>query len=328
MPFRDEAPTIAECVESIRAQTLTDFELVAVNDGSEDGSDAIVRQFAVRDPRIHLLDPGKIGLVKALNLGVTESRAPLIARMDADDVMHPERLQAQDEFMREHPEITVAGCQVEPFPGHEIRAGYREYIRWQNECVTPDEIANNRYVESPLAHPSVMFRRDAFLRLGGYTDGPLPEDYELWLRMAANGCLMGKVPRKLLQWRERANRLSRIDPRYSREAFDQLRATYLAKDPRITDAHEIVVWGAGRKTRQRFRLLQHFGVEPSAWIDIDPRKIGKTFSGKKVHSPDWLNREPRPFVLVYVTNHGARDLIAERLKLMGYGCGADYLCVG
>jgi glycosyltransferase involved in cell wall biosynthesis len=328
MPFCNAAATLPECLESIRAQSFAEFELVAVDDGSDDDSAAIVRNFAAADPRIRLIEPGKIGLVMALNLGVAGSRASLIARMDADDIMHRERLEAQVSYLREHADVSVVGCQVELFPAHHIRAGYREYVRWQNACVTPAEIEENLYVESPFAHPSVVFHRDVFLRLNGYAHGPFPEDYDLWLRMASAGCLMAKVPRVLLQWRERPDRLSRVDPRYSRDSFDRLRARFLARDPRLQNATEIVIWGAGRETRLRVRHLLELGIQPDAWIDIDPRKIGKTLAKQTVHPPEWLNRTPRPFVLAYVTNHGARDQIAERLELMGYRCGLNYLAVG
>lgn len=328
MPFCNAGATLPECMESIRAQSLAEFELIAVDDGSHDDSAAIVRHFAAGDARIRLIEPGKIGLVKALNLGVAASRSSLIARMDADDIMHRERLEIQVNYLREHSDATVVGCQVELFPAHHIRTGYREYVRWQNACVTPTDIEENLYVESPFAHPSVVFHRDVFLRLNGYAHGWFPEDYDLWLRMASAGCLMAKVPRVLLQWRESPDRLSRVDSRYSRDAFDRLRARFLARDQRLQNATELVIWGAGRRTRLRVRHLQKLGIHPDAWIDIDPEKIGKAFSGQTVHPPEWLDRTPRPFVLVYVTNHGAREQIAKRLDLMGYCRGLNYLPVG
>ncbi|HEX8692260.1 MAG TPA: glycosyltransferase [Longimicrobium sp.] len=328
LPFRDEAAHLPECLESIRRQTLAGWELLAIDDGSRDGSPETVRRLADEDPRVRLLRPGRVGLVAALNLGIAEARAPLLARMDADDVMHPERLDAQREHLERRPGLALAACRVELFPEESVQAGYREYVRWQNECVEPDEIAANLYVESPFAHPSVMARTEVLRRLGGYADGPFPEDYELWLRMHAAGCRMGKVPRVLLAWRERPERTSRVDPRYSREAFDRLRARFLARDPRLHAGREVVVWGAGRKTRLRARRLMEEGIRPVAWIDIDPRKIGRTVWNLPVHPPEWLARESRPFVLVYVTNHGARELIATRLAELGYRPGDDWLAVG
>lgn len=329
LPFRDEAEFLPECLASIRAQTLAEWELLAIDDGSDDDSAAIVRTWAADDPRVRLLLPGRIGLVSALNLGIAQARAPLLARMDADDVMHPDRLRAQHEYLSARPGVALSGTQVELFPADEVRGGYLEYVRWQNAVLEPEQVAREIYVESPFAHPSVMARTNVLRAAGGYADGPFPEDYELWLRLHAAGHRMGKVPRVLLRWRERGGRTSRVDPRYERDAFDRLRAEWLVRDPRVVSAREIVVWGAGRRSRLRARLAMERGVRPAAWIDIDPRKIGHRVWGLPVHPPEWLmQRKPRPFVLVYVNNHGARDLIAARLAELGYGAGDDWLGVG
>jgi glycosyltransferase involved in cell wall biosynthesis len=328
MPFRNAESTLRDCLGSIERQTMIDWELVAVDDGSTDDSNAVVTAAASRDSRIRLLSPGRVGLVAALNLGLHMSRAEIVARMDADDVMAPERLGLQASHLADHATIDLVSCQVRLFPEDAIRAGYDEYVRWQNACLTAEDVSEEIYVESPFAHPSVMFRRQTVLDAGGYRDGGFPEDYELWLRLNALGHRMDKLPHTLLDWRESPDRLSRTDDRYSREAFDRLRADYLSRDPRLTADREVVFWGAGRKTRQRARHVVALGVTPSGYVDIDPRKIGNRPGGVEVHPPEWLDRRDRPFVLAWVTNHGARDLIAARLREMGYVRGRDWLGVG
>ncbi|HEX5690570.1 MAG TPA: glycosyltransferase, partial [Roseiflexaceae bacterium] len=328
LPFRNAAATLPDCLASIARQSFKHFELLAIDDDSTDGSAEIVQAAAQRDARIRLIQPGRVGLVAALNIGLAEARAPLIARMDADDLMHEERLAAQHAFLAQRLEIALVATQVELFPSDQIQAGYQEYIRWQNTCITPEQIANNIYVESPFAHPSVMFRSEVVQALGGYADGPFPEDYELWLRMHQSGARMAKLPRVLLHWRERADRTSRNDPRYAREAFDQLRARFLARDARVRGDRPLAIWGAGRKTRLRARHLLNEGLGPIAWIDIDPHKIGHEVWGVMVQPPEWLDQRPKPFVLVYVASHGARELIAGRLARLGYQPGLDYLAVG
>jgi glycosyltransferase involved in cell wall biosynthesis len=328
LPFRDAAATLPECLASITAQSLADFELLAIDDGSTDGSVHLVEQAARHDDRIRLLHTGGAGLVPALNLGLRTARSPLIARMDADDRMHPERLSVQLGFMQAHPEIVLAGCRVELFPEHALRKGMREYVRWQNDCLEPVDIAEEIYVESPFAHPSVMFRRDAVLRLGGYRDGMFPEDYDLWLRLHHAGHALVKLPETLLAWREGPGRASRVQPRYAREAFDALRAEYLARDRRLHSGRPLAYWGAGRRTRARARKLIDKGFPPAVWIDIDPRKIGNRVQGAPVVPPHWLAGNKDAFVLVYVCNHGARELIGQDLREMGYRRGRDFLMVG
>lgn len=328
LPVYNARTTLRECLDSIRAQTLNDWELLVVNDGSDDGSGEILEEFAQHDPRMRRFAPGRIGLVPAINLGHAEATADLVARMDADDIMHPERLQKQSAYLRDHPQTDVLGTRVRLFPEEAIDAGYREYIRWQNACLAPEQIADNIYVEAPLANPSVMFRRSVFERFGGYRDGMFPEDYEFWLRLNASGVNMAKLPDVLLDWRDSPQRATRNDPRFSRAAFNNIRADYLALDRRLHAGREIVVWGAGRVTRQRVRLIEERGVKISAYIDIDPRKIGGSIDGASVHAADWLKKSVKPFVLVYVTNHGARDQITNELERKEYRIGRDYLCVG
>ncbi len=329
MPFRDSAETLPEALDSIQSQTMEDFELLAIDDGSQDCSAEILRGRLKSDPRFRIFSPGRVGLVRALNLGLRESRAALVARMDADDIMHPRRLELQHKFLGKRPELALAASRVEMFPPENVKGGYLEYLRWQNRLTRPVEIGANIYWESPFVHPSVMFRKELVLRLGGYRQGPFPEDYELWLRIFQAGGFMAKLPKVLLQWREHPGRVSRVDPRCSREAFDRIRAWYLGKDSRLLTQREWVIWGAGGSSRKRARLLMEQGVRPSAWIDVDPKKIGKQIWGLKVYAPCWLEeRRHRPLVLVYVRSRGAKEQIREYLCEIGYQEGPDFFPVG
>jgi len=329
LPFRNAADTLPDCLDSIRSQTLLDFELLAVNDHSRDDSTAIVAAHARRDPRIRLLHARDHGLVAALNHGLHAAKTPLIARMDADDIMHPRRLELQYDYLQSHREITVLGTQVEAFSDQPILSGLSEYIRWQNGCVSPRQIADDIYLEAPLAHPSVMFRRHRIMAVGGYREGMFPEDYDLWLRLHRQGALMAKLPQVLLQWRDWPQRFTRTNPRCARQAFDRLRAKALARDPRLRyRERELVIWGAGRKTRLRAAMLLERGFHPVAWVDIDPRKIGNRLNGVPVVAPRWLKRDPKPLVLCYVANHGARELVERELRSYGYLKGQDFLQVG
>jgi hypothetical protein len=248
--------------------------------------------------------------------------------MDADDVMLPARLQLQSATLRSNPGIDLVASMVEAFPEESLQAGMREYLRWQNGCVSLAEIRDNLFVEAPFVHPSVMFRRVVVEDAGGYREGDFPEDYELWLRLAERGAVMAKLPEVLLRWRDRPERLTRTDRRYSRDAFDRIRAAYLARDPRLNDGRELFFWGSGRRTRVRARHLIGAGLVPAAWIDIDPRKVGHSIESIPVLPPSSLDRPVRPFVLVLVTSHGARELIASRLSARGFEIGRDYLPVG
>lgn len=327
MPFRNAAFTLRETVSSICEQTFERFEFVAVNDGCDDQSRTIIERHSTVNTSI-FNNPGE-GIVDALNFGIDQCQSDWIARMDADDMMHPNRLLLLWEAAQARNKIDLIASRVRIFPKASMQAGYREYMRWQNNLLTGSAIANDIYVESPFAHPAVMFRKSSVKQLKGYRKGDFPEDYDLWIRMVQANMHILKLPDVLVDWRDSPGRLSRTHSMYRREAFDRLRAFHLANDPRITCAQQLVIWGAGRKSRQRSRLLLEKGFKVTAWIDIDPRKIGNVIEGAQVECPEWLrSRNPSPMVLNYVTNHGARDEIEQMLTEFGYRKGKDFLSVG
>ncbi len=190
LPVRNGMPALARAVASVRLQTWSDWELIAVDDGSTDGSREWLRAAAQADPRIRPLEQPARGLVAALHAGCKVARGRFIARMDADDECHPERLAAQAELLEQSPQTGLASCLVGFGGDREANAGYALHVDWLNSLVSPEQIALNRFVESPLAHPSVMFRRELLERHGGYRDGDFPEDYELWLRWLDAGVRM------------------------------------------------------------------------------------------------------------------------------------------
>ncbi|RRQ22412.1 glycosyltransferase [Thiohalobacter thiocyanaticus] len=329
LPVRNGAATLAEALDSIARQSFTDYELIAVNDASDDATVALLQQYRAQDQRLRILDNPRPGLVNALNLGLGEAGGELVARMDADDRMHPQRLQRQRDWLQAHPGYDVVGCRVALFPVEAVRSGMRHYVDWLNRCLSPEQIHQDIYLESPLAHPSVMFRRRTVLAHGGYRDGDFPEDYELWLRLHQQGLRFGKVDEILLDWREHPERVSRRDPRCTRAAFDRIRAQYLSRDPLLRQQRPLAIWGAGRKTRRRVRPLLELGHRPDAWIDIDPRKLGQRLDGVPVQPPAWILEQPvRPLVFIYVASHGAREDIAAWLQTHGLQPGQDYYQVG
>jgi hypothetical protein len=247
--------------------------------------------------------------------------------MDADDVCRPERLARQREHLDTHPDVGLVATRVR-FAGDERHgAGYARHVAWTNALCTHEAIALARFVESPLAHPSVMFRRELAARWGGYREGDFPEDYELWLRWLEAGVRMEKLPDVLLDWRDSPGRLSRRDPRYAPEAFHRVKAAYLARWLARHNAHHprIALWGAGRVTRRRARLLEAEGVAIATYVDIDPRKVGRTIEGRPVIGPGALPAPGRCFVVAAVGSAGAREQIERALIAAGYRAGRDYV---
>jgi glycosyltransferase involved in cell wall biosynthesis len=320
-------------VGSVVSQTFTGWELLLVNDGSTDGGEAVARAWAEKDARIRLLTTPGQGIVCALNTGLREARAPLIARMDADDVSHPERLGRQAAALEENPGLGLIGCCAE-FGGEEQRqAGYALHVDWTNTLVSEEDLRLNRFVESPFAHPTVMFRRECVEQYGAYRDGDFPEDYELWLRWWDAGVRMAKLPERLLTWNDPPSRLSRTHPRYSPDAFFRIKAPYVASElSRIfnlpgsgAERRKLFIWGAGRPTRKRAAELERHGLAIAGYIDIDAKKIGHEILGRPVVSPSAIGSPTEIFVVGYVSTRGARDLIRAQLKAKAFVEGRDFL---
>ena len=206
LPVYNAEAYVREAVESILAQSFTDFELIAINDGSTDGSGAILRELAARDTRIVLVERPNDGLVSALNSGIKIARADLIARMDADDVSMPERFALQHDRMVQEPELAVLGSFIRVMD----KAG--DIIRLGEYPLTPKAVA--RCLEHggcPVAHPAVMMRRDAVLKVGGYRKAFChAEDYDLWLRISDLGYAIASLPQPLLNYREHGANVSAV----------------------------------------------------------------------------------------------------------------------
>ena len=211
-----------------------------------------------------------------------------------------------------------------------MRDGFQFYVDWLNQLDTSELIARDIYVESPMAHPSVMIRRDWLDRVGGYQEHGWAEDYDLWLRIHLEGGRFGKVPQVLLRWREHERRLTRTDRRYSVENFLRAKAHYLSRGPLI-DRDAVILWGAGQMGRRISKHLQRGGVPLAGFIDIDPNKIGRQMRGLPIRASEilleWIGEFEHPAVLAAVGSRGARSLIRERLDSLGLQEGVDYWAV-
>ena len=187
---------LREAIESILAQTFADFEFLIINDGSTDSSRDIILSYS--DARIRLIDnEEKIGLTKSLNKGISLARGKYIARMDADDISMPERIEKQVGYMdiAEDYVLVGAGAYLIDANGNEIGRLDRPF--------THEEILGHIFFFNPVIHPSVMFRKAPILKIGGYNpDIQKAQDYDLWLRLVDFNMKFCNLPSLLIKHRE------------------------------------------------------------------------------------------------------------------------------
>jgi glycosyltransferase involved in cell wall biosynthesis len=337
MPVRDAGRWLGECLDSIVGQSESDWDLVAIDDGSRDDSRALLDARAGCDARIRVAStsPGRRGLVAALNAGLALARSPLLARMDADDVADPRRLERQCAALDADTSLFAAACKVDPFPDSQLGDGMRRYVDWQNGLLAPDQIARDRFVESPVLHPSTIMRTAALRdSLGGWRETGWPEDWDLFLRALAAGLRIGRVNEVLLAWRLHGRQATRVDPRYGEDRLMACRAHHLANELRQRSVgcagRPLWILGAGPVGKSLCKLLAIEGVVPAGLVDVDPRKIGgRVRDGVRawpVVSMDALfTASPRPYAISAVGRPGGRTDVRGLLSERGWRELEDYL---
>jgi glycosyltransferase involved in cell wall biosynthesis len=327
LPCFNAESTIEEALSSLAAQSYRDFEVLCVDDGSTDNTVSILEDWSQRDSRFVLVKKNHRGVIQAANTGLALCRASLIVRMDADDRCHPDRIKLQREYLLNNPAVAVVGSLVNGFPTETVGEGFKLYYDWLNSLVTHEDISREIFIESPLANPSTAFRKSWIDQVGGYQDHGWPEDYDLWLRLYLAGAQFAKIPRVLLEWREHPERLTHQDSRYSVENFLRAKAHYLAKGP-ARDRDAVFIWGAGMTGRRLSKHLVREGLSLTAFIDVDPKKIGSTRRGKPIISQDDLlslwKQYQNPILLAAVRARKALPLIRESLKKLDLIEGQDW----
>jgi glycosyltransferase involved in cell wall biosynthesis len=322
LPFRNAAATLDAAIASMARQTFRVWELLLIDNASSDASTAIAESWVKHDPRIRLVQEERVGIAHALNRGLEQAQGRYIARMDADDSSHPERLAKQFEFLEYHPEIGVLGTRTAFATTVERSSGMRWFVQWQNGIISPQQHYVKRFVDAPLAHPTVMFRRELAEHHGHYSTAPLPEDHELWLRWMDAGVRFAKLPEMLLTWNDHAQRLSRTHPHYSTEAFYATKMKWLARWlQRHLNGRPVIIAGTSGICRNRAALLEAEGIAVQAFTDVRQRAVpGYTFIPHHQLPPPG-----QAFIISMISQRGSGDRIAAFLVSRGMVEGKDFL---
>jgi cellulose synthase/poly-beta-1,6-N-acetylglucosamine synthase-like glycosyltransferase len=324
VPVRDEAEYLGESLRSLAAQTLEDFEVLVVDDGSVDGTADVAAGLAAADDRFRLIRQPPLGVVAAAERARAEARGRYVACMDGDDVARPERLRLQLERL-EAEGLAACGGGVAYFSAGRVTVGLRRYQRWLNSLTTVELVRRDVFVECPVANPTLFARADVLAAVGGYRETPWPEDYDLVLRLWASGARFRNLEAVVLDWRDHPDRLSRTSPRYSVEAFARCRVHHLCSSL-LRDRREAVIWGAGPVGKLFARELRAAGVVVAAFVDVDPRKLGKRIYGIPVVAHE-VAVAPEALALGAVAGAAARARLRELARGQDRQEGVDFVAV-
>lgn len=321
LPFYNVENTLKRAVNSILQQTFSDFELILINNNSTDSSGLIATKLAESDARIKLIAEKQQGVVFAMNIGMQEADGKYLARMDADDVSLPKRLENQYHFLQKNPQIGLVGCNVNHVSILPSR-GFQRFVNWVNSFHTSSDIWAKRFIEIPLIQPTAMFRAKLVEKHGVYQQGAFPEDYELFLRWLDEGVRFHQLPEILHEWHDSDTRLTRTDERYSPDAFYKTKALYFAKwFQRSHPDKELWIWGAGRKSRQRAAFLENEGLIISGYYDLAANKNSQQLCCSYLEIPD----RGTQFILSMVASYGASEKINAYLLSRKYQPNNDFL---
>lgn len=276
MPAKNAAPYLAACLESILAQTYTNYELIVINDHSKDNTLEILHNYTHRFTRFLVLNNKGLGIISALQLGFKHATGKYITRMDADDKMAPKKLELLQKACQKSKQIVATGL-VEYFADGGIGEGYKKYQNWLNDLSQTSRNFSEIYKECVIPSPCWMMHKSTLEIIGAFDADIYPEDYELAFRMYANRLQVAGVAELCHYWRDYPERSSRNDEHYADNNFLDLKITFFLKIDR-DEKKPLILWGAGRKGKFLAKKLVEQQI-PFKWICDNDKKIGKAIYG-------------------------------------------------
>lgn len=326
LPTYNTAPYLAECLDSILAQTEQDWELIAVNNFSTDDSPHILQAYAERDPRIRFFqnddELGRTGVSPANRFAYRQATGALITRMDSDDIMPPDRLFLMKKMLLEHGPGHVATGAVRFFGEDGVGEGFRKYENWLNELAASGRHFAEIYRENVLPSPVWMAWREDLVRAAAFTEDVYPEDYDLTFRLRHAGCKIVATTELLHHWRERPDRTSRTDPKYLDNSYLDLKTRWFLRTDHDT-SRPLVLWGAGRKGKRLAALLRSCGI-PFRWVCDQASKWGHVVSGVEMENFEIVKELPDAQLIVAVAAVEGQAAITTFLEKTGREAGRDF----
>lgn len=323
MPVFNESKHLERCLDSILAQSIPDWELLAVDDHSTDHSPAILEAYSRKDPRIHVLKSRGKGIIPALRVAVENARGALITRMDADDYMPADKLEKLRAPLLVHGEGHLSTAMVEYFSDEfDLGPGYQRYAAWLNQVILEARNWEEIYRECTIPSPCWMCYRDDFQRAGAHDREVNPEDYDLAFRFHQLGLKVVSVPEVLHFWRDHSRRSSRTLESHANQEYFRLKLPWfleIDRDPQ----RPLVLWGAGRKGKELAKMLAERSV-PFRWCCDTPSKWGHHIYGVQMEDTRTIETLANPQILLAVSSPTEQPAIDSLLRSQNRKPGLDF----
>lgn len=315
MPVKNAAPYLSECINSIINQSETNWELIVVNDNSEDHSLSILKEFSLMDLRIKVFQNDGNGIIDALDLAFKNASGELIHRMDSDDIMPENKLDILKRNLLLKGEGHIATGKVKYFFSKDISDGYLKYQDWLNNLIDNDNHWDEIYQECVIASPCWLIYKSDLEKCGAFNPNTYPEDYDLVFRFYKQGLKVIAINEVLHLWRDHHSRASRNDKNYQEASFFSLKLNYFLELER-EKKRPLVIWGAGTKGKQMAKLLIDRNIEYT-WVSNNPNKHGKEIYEQIMKSYEVIMQFNNPQILITVAQRNAKVEIIKFLEDLG-----------
>lgn len=301
MAAKDTEPYLEACLDSILAQTYTNWELIAVNDHSSDRTPEILQEYALQDSRIRVFHSDRPRLIPTLQIGYAQCSGTLINRMDSDDKMPDYKLQVMLDEWKKYGKGTIIAGGTEHFVDEgEVGDGFRRYERWLNEVARNNSHYQEIYQECVIPSHCWLIHKEDFDAVGAFDPIVYPEDYDLCFRFYRAGFQVVGLNKVLHYWRDRSNRISRTWEEYKDNRYFDLKIRYFYELDRDR-SRPLVLWGAGRNGKDMAKLLLAEN-DSFHWVCDNERKIGKDIYGVRMAHHDIIPRLENPQIMVVVSS--------------------------
>jgi len=311
MPVKNASDYILECIKSVQAQSLTNWELIVVDDHSRDNTRDIIKSIAADDNRIQLLKNKGSGIIPALQLALENSAGQYISRMDGDDIMGNHKLMALVNNLIEYGPGYIAVGKVKYFSDTTLGSGYKKYEKWINDLVGSGDLWSDIYKECVVPSPCWMVHRDDLQKAGAFDSPVYPEDYDLCFRFYKAGLIPIPSNKVLHFWRDYPHRTSRVDPLYADNRFLELKCKYFIE---LEHQEELILWGAGKKAKIIAKILLSNSIN-FHWVTNNLKKVDHIVYGVSIKAQYEIEKFPRANIIIAVANEEAqteiRDFLAQ-----------------
>lgn len=314
LPFKNAEPWLKETIASIVEQTFTDWELICINDHSTDKGAQVIQAF--KDSRIQVVQNDRIGIIKALQLGLKTSRGMFISRMDADDLMPLNRLQQMYDRIINTPKKTIVTGKVKYFAEGKLSDGFLNYQNWVNERIDNDDHYKHIFRECVVASPNWIARKQDLIDYSLFDKLNYPEDYDLVFHWFKNGFVIESLSDVTLLWRDHPTRTSKNSETYNQEALFRLKIDWFVQTMNTTKS--LALLGAGTKGKLSMELLQSRKIK-ATWYDLNYKKFNVPILGETIQDYSQINED---LLLIAIYPKDQTELI-KFIEAKGYSIGKN-----